>query len=214
LTIGDYLSIFLTVFSKTGQNRVSRGIFRPYATRREIKAGETEQDIMKIQVGGLSEGHYEYDFTADPSELELGERFSEPVRVQVNVEKTPTQMYLTALIGASGGFQCDRCLKGFQQSLSPRYQMYYLYEEPEGLNLDPMEVQIVPHGTSVIDISDDVRQTILLSIPLKLLCKEDCKGLCPHCGKDRNIEECSCGSTVTDPRWEKLRGLRREHIRN
>ena len=169
---------------------------------------------MKIQVGGLSEGHYEYDFAAEPSELELDERFAGTVSVHVQVEKTPNQIYLTASIGATADVQCDRCLKSFQRSLTPRYQMYYLYEEPEGLNLDPMEVQVVPYGTSVIDITDDVRQTVLLSVPLKLLCKEDCKGLCPHCGKDRNIEECSCGSTVTDPRWEKLRGLHREHIRN
>ena len=169
---------------------------------------------MKIQVGGLSEGNYEYELTADPAELGLGEKFSEAVRVHAKVEKTPNQIYLTASIGASADFQCDRCLKGFRLSLSPRYHMYYLYEEREALNLDPMEVQTVPHGTSVIDITEDVRQTVLLSVPLKLLCKEDCKGLCPHCGKDRNIEQCSCGSNVTDPRWEKLQGLQREHIRN
>ncbi len=169
---------------------------------------------MKIQIGGMSEGVYDYEFVEDPAELDLAENFIQPAVVKAKLEKTPNQLYLTVNVRTEGRFQCDRCLKDVHRSLSSHYHMYYLYETEEERGLDPMEVQIIPVGLSVIDIGDDVRQTILLSVPLKILCKEDCKGLCPYCGKDQNIEQCSCQDSIVDPRWEKLQGLKRKQMGN
>jgi len=56
-------------------------------------------------------------------------------------------------------------------------------------------------------IDDLVRETIILALPLKPLCSEDCKGLCPVCGTDLNKSQCNCIKKETDPRWEKLKGL-------
>jgi uncharacterized protein len=85
--------------------------------------------------------------------------------------------------------------------------MYYFAEGSDQAPYDPAEVQIIPQGASVLDLTEDVRQTILLSVPLKLLCSETCAGLCPRCGANLNTEVCTCSETLIDPRWEKLRSL-------
>jgi DUF177 domain-containing protein len=58
-----------------------------------------------------------------------------------------------------------------------------------------------------IDLRPALREQILLSIPSSPLCREECKGLCPKCGKDLNVGECGCDRTVLDPRWAALKGI-------
>jgi uncharacterized protein len=86
--------------------------------------------------------------------------------------------------------------------------MYYLIEKGAHAGIDPSEVQILPPGETVVDITDDVRQTVLLGIPQKLVCREDCLGLCPSCGANRNTAPCTCADAAVDPRWERLKGMR------
>ncbi len=164
---------------------------------------------MKIQIGGLSEGIHRYSFTEPASTLELGEDFSGSVVVETTLDKGPSQILLTSEIRATGQFVCDRCLSPFSADLAPGYAMVYVSEGTDTSHLDPTEVQVIPAGFHVIDISDDVRQTLLLSIPLKLLCKEACRGLCTECGTNLNNETCSCSHAEVDPRWEALKDFPR-----
>lgn len=163
--------------------------------------------VMKIQVAGLSEGVHTYHFEAPAPEIGLGDSFSRDVVVDALLEKTGTQLYVKAAISTAGTFECDRCLDAFEKPLLSTYTMYYLGEGSERGDLDPSEVQVLSPGTSVIDLTDDIRQTVLLSVPLKLLCRETCAGLCPLCGTNLNTGSCSCRETSMDPRWEKLRAL-------
>jgi uncharacterized protein len=57
-------------------------------------------------------------------------------------------------------------------------------------------------------LEDVLREQVLLSLPVRTLCKPDCKGLCPRCGANRNLQPCSCDEGPSDPRWEALTGLR------
>jgi uncharacterized protein len=162
---------------------------------------------MKIQVGGLSEGAHEYRFRTDAGDIALGEGFSGEVAVEAALQKTGHQLALKARISAQGSFICDRCTAPFTLRLTPEYRMVYVSNETDAESLDPSEVQVIPIGLSVIDLTDDVRQTVLLSVPLKLLCRQDCKGLCPDCGIDLNTGTCDCTSEPADSRWEQLRGF-------
>ncbi len=168
---------------------------------------------MKIQVGGLSEGIHLYHFQSGPSELGLGENFRKEVGVDATLEKTATQLFLKAEIETAGTFECDRCLSQFEAPFSGSYRMYYIVEEGGRENIDPADIQIIPPGLSVINVSEDVRQTILLSVPLKLLCSEGCEGLCPQCGRNLNTDPCSCSDTITDSRWEKLRLMQNKNLK-
>jgi uncharacterized protein len=161
---------------------------------------------MKIQVGGLSEGIHEYHFDVRASEVGLGEEFSD-VHADVVLDKTPGQITLSAAIVTAASFSCDRCTTPFSSRLEARYGMHYVWNDEEAGRYDISEVVAIPAGNTVIDITEDVRQTVLVAVPLKLLCREDCLGLCPHCGKDLNEGPCACRPGEIDSRWEKLRVL-------
>jgi uncharacterized protein len=162
---------------------------------------------MKIHVGGLSEGIHRYRFEVKASELGLGDNFSKEVAVDAVIEKTGNQLFLSASIATAGTFDCDRCTTQFEAPLSPSYTMHYISKDSDSAQYGPDEVQILLPGESLIDISEDIRQMILLSVPLKLLCRNDCAGLCPHCGRNLNLGPCACKDETIDSRWEKLRRL-------
>ena len=162
---------------------------------------------MKIQLGGLSETTHRFEFRVQASDLKLGDSFAGPVKVTADVERNGNQFRLKAEIAVSGNFDCDRCLARFERNLASSYRMHYITDEAEAAAFDPAEVQIVSPGFQVVDLTDDVRQTIELAIPLKLLCKSDCAGLCPHCARNLNEEECDCRDLSPDSRWEDLRKL-------
>jgi uncharacterized protein len=163
---------------------------------------------MKIQVLGLSEGLHDYTFDILSADLGLSEEFSGNTNVRVSLDKTPREILLSAELSATVNFECDRCTAPFQTMLQPKYRMVYVWEGEHTSLLDPSEMQVISPGLSVIDISDDVRQTLLLAMPFKRVCREQCKGLCPHCGKNLNDGPCGRDEATDDSRWEKLKELR------
>ncbi len=167
---------------------------------------------MKIQVGGLSDGIHQYRLQVGPAELGLNGNFTEDIIVEASLDKTGNQFLLKSTIRVNGTFECDRCICQFGRMLQSSYQMYYSADGADHGQIDRAEIQVIPTGLTVIDLSDDVRQTILLSIPLKLLCNDGCEGLCPHCGANLNSERCACSTTSSDLRWEKLAVLQKKRI--
>jgi len=160
---------------------------------------------MRIQIAGLSEGIHDYHFETTSSDLALGDQFVGPVTVDTKLDKSGRQILLRGKVTAMSSVQCDRCTTPFTKNLSPSYQMYYVWDEPDAAAFDPSEVQVIPAGLSTIALDEDVRQTILLALPLKILCREDCRGLCPRCGKNLNDGPCSCTEQDSEPRWDQLR---------
>jgi uncharacterized protein len=166
-----------------------------------------DEGMMRIQVAGLSEGVHHYRFRVGARDLNLGQEFLGEILVRVDLEKIGTQLHLKAAVEATGTFECDRCVTSFEKRLRPSYQMHYVMDQEEFGRYDPAEVQVLSAGHPVVNIADDVRQTLLLSIPLKLLCREDCAGLCPHCAKNLNEDACTCTVERADGRWDTLRRL-------
>jgi uncharacterized protein len=162
---------------------------------------------MRIQVGSLSNGIHTYHFQAASDDLGLPENFSRQVKVDVTLDKQGSQMFLRAMVSTEASFLCDRCLSEFSGPLAQEYHMYYLSDPEEADRFDEAEVQLLSPALNAIDIGEDVRQTLLLGVPLKLLCSESCRGLCPTCGVNRNLASCDCEERLPDPRWDALRKL-------
>jgi len=162
---------------------------------------------MKINVSKLSEGIHEYGLSAEPAEIGLDDQFHSTVHVAIRLEKRNRQIHLEGHVETTAQFQCDRCIDEFEMQIGRSYEMFYITEESERNLYEPDEVQVISSDINEIDISDDVRQMVLLAIPQKLLCKETCAGLCPHCGRNLNRDRCTCARDEVDPRWDKLRGL-------
>ena len=162
---------------------------------------------MKIQIGGLSEGLHRYQFQERAANLALGDQFSNMVDIDAALQRNGRQLYLNASVRATGSFLCDRCAAPFTLPLHTTYQMYYVQDETVAGDIDPAEVQVIPPGLSSIDLAEDVRQMVLLAVPFKLLCRDDCRGLCTSCGADLNTGPCTCPPEPADTRWEALRGF-------
>ncbi len=154
---------------------------------------------MKINISNLSEGVHEYQFEENPSTIELDERFSKPVLVQVELEKRRRQLFLTGHIKTSGRFACDRCCDDFGKDIGIDYRMTYVYDMNDAGDTDKDELTVIQTSTNEIDIDEDVREYTLLAVPLKLLCRENCAGLCSTCGANLNKETCSCPKEDIDP---------------
>jgi uncharacterized protein len=76
------------------------------------------------------------------------------------------------------------------------------------LSVTAVEAEISYYEGDGLLLEDVLREQVLLAVPLKAICREDCKGLCPHCGKNLNLAQCSCEEPVEDLRWSGLRELR------
>ena len=97
---------------------------------------------------------------------------------------------------------CDRCQKEFQVPLSVSFEFNLALKETEETGEDTI---IVSGG--MLDINELVRDNLILAVPMKLLCNEDCKGLCVRCGVDLNEVTCSCVEDVIDSRLSVLKDL-------
>ena len=163
--------------------------------------------VLRINISKLSEGEHLYPLEADAAEIGLGEEFRGEVTVQATLQKSPRQVFLNVEASATASFECDRCLDEFTQDLDAGYDVLYVTENhPDGTEGGP-EVQVISPDANYLDLDEDVRQYLTLSEPPKRLCREDCRGLCPTCGANRNRESCECTDGSSDPRWEGLKKL-------
>jgi uncharacterized protein len=114
----------------------------------------------------------------------------------------------------SGRFEvpCARCLEPVEIPLSAEFDLIF---RPLGADAGSPERAITVSETEIgyyqrdsLLLEDVLREQVLLSLPVRTLCKPDCKGLCPSCGANRNLQPCSCDEGKTDARWEALTGLR------
>jgi len=163
---------------------------------------------LRINISKLSEGDHQYSLRTDPPDIGLDERFDRIVEVEASVEKANRQMLVRIEARAAGQFVCDRCLDEFRQDVKSELTIVYVQggDPPEDLR-QSQEFQYLPPDVNIIDLGEDVRQYLILSLPLKMLCKEECAGLCPVCGSNRNTTPCSCTVEESDPRWATLKGF-------
>lgn len=166
----------------------------------------SEEDL-KIRISGLPDGLHTYRFSVSPGSLTLDARFVEPVHVGVVLDRAQKQLYLKVDVQTAMKVGCDRCLEEYREPLESRFKIIYVYDNLGGMNHSPDEVQVLAPDAVVLDLAGDVGQAIKLSVPLKLLCKEECRGLCPRCGTNRNATSCECKDRPVDSRWQALERL-------
>ena len=122
---------------------------------------------------------------------------------------------LSVEISLSGAAKasCARCLKDTSLEISGDLRYLYYLRSASGDDgvieefADYMPVEIEYFGR-VLDVMPQVEESIFSLLPTKVLCSEDCKGLCPDCGKNLNEGGCSCQNEMTDPRLDALRGFK------
>jgi len=122
------------------------------------------------------------------------------------------RLFLGARVESTIRLECSRCLGEFDFALATGFDLVFHREEraklPEGMDEDDF-VLLTDTLESRYDIFPRVRESILLELPIRFLCGEDCKGLCPLCGANLNEGGCDCRRKEPDPRWNGLKKLLR-----
>jgi len=168
-------------------------------------------DINKIDEDGLS-----FERELDLSDLDDGSGQAISV-VQVcirgRVARNGRAADLKGRLDARVRLSCARCLDPFDVSVGGEFVLRLVAEEPGPRAVQESDANEddtlfhAPEGRA--DLREIATEQIYLSLPMKPVCREDCKGLCPACGANRNVDECGCSREPEDPRLAPLRELQR-----
>ena len=162
---------------------------------------------MEIDVRRLFEieGEREdFSFTLDLSDTEIWSHkpLVSPVRIEGSVQNRSSIVTLAYKAVCDLHTFCDRCLTDFDKTVTYSFE-YTLVRE---LQDSDIQEYILVEG-DFFDLGALCESDIVLNLPLKFLCRDDCKGLCPVCGKNLNHSECDCLNTQIDPRLAALKNL-------
>jgi uncharacterized protein len=109
---------------------------------------------------------------------------------------------------------CDRCAELATFPLESRFDLVYLPatdDRPGGEDeIDAAGIEVGYYEGGGLSLNEILREVVLLALPMQLVCAEDCKGICPVCGQNRNQRECGCQPEEADDRWNKLKDFRAE----
>lgn len=168
---------------------------------------------MKITISEIPEEGL--DLTSEEKiELE-GLRLRSPAKFSLRVEKSGAEVVVRGSVRADIELTCGRCLKDFVSAIEVPLEVVYrpssefgdLGEHGGGekRELKTEELETGFYEGDELDIDELFREQLLLGIPMKTLCSDACKGICPSCGADLNEGGCLCGAKGPDPRLEKLK---------
>ncbi len=164
--------------------------------------------MFTIDLAGVGSGPVTTDveIPADHAVLQdLAVRFAGPVRVTGRLtESGPGRYYWQAEVAGFVHATCRRCLTPVDVPLQAPVNVLFC-EDP---GADDASIYVIPAQSRELDLSEAIREELLLALPEYVLCRDDCRGLCAGCGNDLNTGACTC-EPDTDPRWSVLSSLKR-----
>ena len=171
---------------------------------------------MRIDVENLEESAGKFSQIYEAGQLSFEDvdfTLITPPEVRGRVRRKDAGVEVDGRLQAKLSVQCARCLKNVEFPINVEFTERFVpavdwrHEDQHELHEEDLDLAVFD-GQS-IELDDVIREEILLAVPSHVLCAEDCKGLCPTCGIDRNEATCACDTKVVDERWEKLKDLKR-----
>jgi len=168
--------------------------------------------------GTLRDEHVDRTFQASefPASIVEDEEYKvvAPVHLVMDVHKDGEAYRVSGRVSTRVRLECGRCLEAFEIPIDSPFELRYVpaptaAEGVEGAEREVDEDDLTTafyHGDS-IDLGELMHEQFVLALPMKPLCTEACKGLCPHCGTNLNKGTCDCKPEWTDPRLAALKGL-------
>ena len=166
---------------------------------------------MVIPLKNLKDGVHEFRGTSSAGRLGIDEDvFAGDIFTDITVDKRGFNYHIVIESRSAGTFCCDRCLEQFEMEIKNKSRILYTGDKSlvDTMSKEKEDVRFIKPDDIEIDFSDDIKQFLLLEIPYKKVCKEECKGLCAKCGQNLNLGQCDCEDEYIDPRWENLKGLK------
>lgn len=172
---------------------------------------------MRIELDKLEGNKSAFAHTYEAGEIVLDEetaRLVEAPQINGRITRSGQEVRLQGTVTARAEVECDRCLKTVAVPIETDFDVTYIpavdYERAATAELQEEDLSVSVFDGEAIDIDDLVREQVLLALPPRMLCGEECRGLCPVCGADRNQSDCACAPKEIDPRWAGLAGLKQE----
>jgi uncharacterized protein len=178
---------------------------------------------MEFKVSELEREPIEFDLELAPGAVDFGDEAEQAGQLAtagqaevLHEHRGPRDIVADIRLKGrfSGSFRvpCARCVEPVEIPLATEFDLIF---RPAGADSDAPERSITAVETEIgyyqkdsLLLEDVLREQVLLSLPVRTLCKPDCKGLCPRCGENRNSQTCTCEEGPSDPRWQALAGLR------
>jgi uncharacterized protein len=169
---------------------------------------------VRIELGSLEAGRAEFAHTYAEGELVLEEdrlRLEQSPAISGKIRREDRRVHMEGRVIARVLVECDRCLKLIELPVDSIFKLEYVtqedYQAQQAVELTEDDLDLSVFDGEAIDIDELVTEEILLAVPDHILCRDDCKGICPRCGGDRNSVDCGCRTAEVDPRWAGLKEL-------
>jgi uncharacterized protein len=170
--------------------------------------------MLGLNLSRIRTDHERFEQTYAPQELGgEGESFrvAAPVDLAFDIHKDKDQFRLVGRVRTTLEFACSRCLEPFSCPVDPAFDLRYL---PQAENAGEGEREIADddlttafYADDTVDLGQLMREQFYMTLPMKPLCQEDCQGLCPSCGANRNRTPCECAPQWEDPRLAALKSF-------
>ncbi|MCX7816331.1 MAG: DUF177 domain-containing protein [Syntrophales bacterium] len=175
---------------------------------------------MKINVNRIPDEGLHLNFFKDREWLSQQLPSNDPlpfsstvVQVTCTLKRARRNVIVDGLISTSLIMACSRCLEAvtfpvecyFRYVITPYHQIVIHSEE---LELSSEDLDVTYYDGETIDLETLIYEQLILEAPMRVLCRDDCQGICPTCGKNRNIEPCSCSKEKVDERFAILKKLK------
>jgi len=177
-------------------------------------------DGVRIDLRSIPDAGEEYRFHIRTEDWKTDEAedgilgLNEPLQVHIEVQRAGNEYIISGRLRGSVLARCDRCLGAFVREMDSGFRTFLALpkegdaEEERELEDEDLEVDLLDGGE--LEVLDLIREQILLDQPMKRLCRDDCKGLCPRCGKDLNQGPCLCTAEQGHPAFQKLNALKKK----
>jgi uncharacterized protein len=171
---------------------------------------------MFFSLSELEHHPIHFDVAYNPGEIALSDelRQSGPLRAAGQAELLPHtggEIRLQGRVEAVLEADCDRCLELARFPLEESFDLFYRpalnTANHAEIRLKEGEIEVSFYQGDGLSLEESLREVLLLSLPMHRICREDCRGLCPVCGGNRNQADCACQAKAADPRWEALKNL-------
>jgi uncharacterized protein len=173
--------------------------------------------MLSLNLAKIRDAHERFEQVYRPEQLAVSDdafRVAAPVNLAFDIHKDKDQFRLAGSVNTTLELPCSRCLEPFMWPVDSSFDLRY---QPHARNTGEGEREIEEddlttafYENDTIDLGQMMREQLFLALPMKPLCQDGCKGLCPACGINWNKGACNCSNQSEDPRLAALKALRRD----
>ncbi len=164
---------------------------------------------LSVPLSEIGEGisHFAFHVVDFDLEINRGRSFAKEFDVNAQFTTIRDEYLVKVEVKGEGNFNCDRCRESITRSIQGLVQTLYTFDRTKYGEANTDDIHLLSGSEQEVDIRQDVRDALILAVPTKILCREDCLGLCPQCGANLNKKKCKCSNEEIDPRWNALREI-------